>query len=63
MALNNCPECGHVMSSDADACPNCGWKTTSTKVKEAGDAMTGCGAVMTIFITIPIVLVFIFMGL
>lgn len=24
MAMINCPECGHAMSSTAAACPNCG---------------------------------------
>lgn len=26
MALMKCPECGHDMSTLADACPNCGYK-------------------------------------
>lgn len=63
MALRKCPECGHEMSTDADSCPNCGWKTTATKVGEAGQAMQGCGIVMTVFVTIPIILIFVFMGL
>lgn len=25
MALKPCPECGKEMSTDADACPSCGW--------------------------------------
>ena len=63
MALGKCPECGHAMSSDADSCPNCGWKTKAKKMQEAGSSMQGCGAVMTVFITIPVILICIFMGL
>src|SRR5688500_6702954 len=31
MALAKCPECGHDMSSDATACPNCGWQNPAQK--------------------------------
>ena len=30
MAMINCPECGHSMSSTAAACPNCGHVMTAT---------------------------------
>ena len=30
MAMINCPECGHAMSSTAGACPNCGHVMTGT---------------------------------
>ncbi len=70
MALYKCPECGHDISSDADACPNCGWKSSSTRMREAGEAMQsagdaigGCGAVLTLFVTVPIALILLFMGL
>ncbi|HEX6590183.1 MAG TPA: zinc ribbon domain-containing protein [Longimicrobiales bacterium] len=29
MAMINCPECGHAMSSTAAACPNCGHVMTA----------------------------------
>ena len=30
MAMINCPECGHAMSSTAAACPNCGHVMATT---------------------------------
>ena len=30
MAMINCPECGHAMSSTAAACPNCGHVMNAT---------------------------------
>lgn len=63
MALGKCPECGHDMSSDAGSCPNCGWKRAGTKIDEVGSSIQGCGTTLTIFVTIPIILICIFMGL
>lgn len=34
MALLKCPECGHDMSSLADACPNCGYKLANENKTE-----------------------------
>ena len=31
MAMKNCPECGHEMSTSAEACPNCGWQPVSER--------------------------------
>jgi predicted RNA-binding Zn-ribbon protein involved in translation (DUF1610 family) len=63
MSLYKCPECGHMISSDADSCPNCGWKTANARRGETGRAMQSCGLMMTLFITVPIVLICIFMGM
>lgn len=31
MALNRCKECGNEMSSNAVACPKCGWRPARTR--------------------------------
>lgn len=58
MALIKCPDCDHDISTEADACPNCGWKA-----RGGNSAISGCGTTMTLLITLPTLLIFIFMGL
>lgn len=63
MALRKCPDCGRDISTDAETCPYCGWKSTATKMHETGKAMQSCGLAMTLLITVPLVLIFIFAGM
>lgn len=62
MALEKCPECGHDMSSTAEQCPNCGWKHPPSPVEAGGKAMGSCGLFLTLFVTVPFILL-VFMGL
>ncbi len=64
MALIKCGDCGHDVSTDADACPNCGWKTPKGRREEGGEALNGCGCVMTILFAIPVFfgIIFIMLG-
>lgn len=60
MALIECPECGRSISSEADVCPHCGRKSDAFKRAEAEDgctpAMMSLGIALTLFITIPMLL-------
>lgn len=46
MALINCPECGHGVSSDAKACPRCGHPIAQQK--SDGGCATGFGVLFVI---------------
>ena len=56
MALTNCIECGEIVSDKADKCPHCG--APPTKAKAIGDTLQTIGCLGTIFITLPILLLF-----
>jgi len=34
MTIDSCPECNGKLSSEAEACPHCGFKTEKAKSKE-----------------------------
>lgn len=57
MALTECWECGEEVSSNASECPNCGVSHPESKVaskmESAGEAMQGCGCLLTLLITVP----------
>jgi DNA-directed RNA polymerase subunit RPC12/RpoP len=55
MALVKCPDCGKDVSTEAEACPNCGYPMNtalrcpnckSTDVKKISDASKVCSALM-----------------
>jgi len=62
-----CPECGKPIKKDFTICPYCrtklkeqkpdGWQKTA----EVGKAMQNIGCLLTKFITIPIILIVIFL--
>ena len=47
MALKKCKECGHDVSTKADACPNCG------AVKKTTSGCTGCIAILFMIFFVP----------
>jgi hypothetical protein len=53
MALSSCRECGAEISTAATACPKCGAPSSAERMAKFGRSMTGCGCLMTLFITIP----------
>ena len=56
MALGKCPECGHDMSTEAEQCPNCGWRPPNKRHESFGQTLMDCGTVLTIFVTVPILI-------
>lgn len=54
MALKPCHECGKEISNTADKCPHCG---APPKVVAFGKAMQSCGCLLTVFVTVPIILI------
>lgn len=67
MAIIQCPECGADISDQADACPHCGKKSDrvikAENLQNVGSTMSSCGGLMTLFITVPVILILIFSGL
>lgn len=63
MALIKCNDCGHDVSSDADACPNCGWKTPKARIAAGQDGLRSCGCGMSVLFTIPVCLAILFIML
>lgn len=63
MTLTECWECGEEVSTHAEKCPNCGAKhpesETAAKMEKGGEALQGCGAVLTLLVTIPILILFV----
>lgn len=51
MALVNCRECGQTVSTEAKKCPHCGAAPTKTRRTEEIVGKIGCA--MTLFFTIP----------
>jgi hypothetical protein len=47
MPLTNCPECGHQVSTAAEACPQCGHPMRSAAPAPAGPKCYSCSAAAT----------------
>lgn len=47
MPLTNCPECGRQISTEAEACPQCGHPMRSVAPKQAGPKCYSCSAPAT----------------
>ncbi|MBA3560055.1 MAG: hypothetical protein H0W30_15820 [Gemmatimonadaceae bacterium] len=63
MALKPCRECGREVSAQANTCPHCGVSAPANNALAAAGALQSlqsCGCLMTLLITIPIVLVILF---
>lgn len=56
MALKKCKECGHQVSSEADACPSCGYSLK--KEREHKAVTSGCGCLMLVVLICIFVSVF-----
>ena len=52
-----CPYCGKVIKKDFQVCPYCRKEIKIDKVKEVANKMQIIGIILTIFITIPILIV------
>jgi DNA-directed RNA polymerase subunit RPC12/RpoP len=54
MALTNCPDCGHRVSTAAYACPNCGRRIGAIARQQEGCFLQslnfGCGAALFILV-------------
>lgn len=63
MALIECWECGEEVSDHAEKCPNCGAQHPESegaaKAEKIGEGLQGCGAMLTLFVTVPIVILFV----
>lgn len=61
-----CKKCGKEIPNDSIFCSYCGFKviintdeqTTSNKIQEVGKKMESIGKTLTIFVTLPIVIIF-----
>ena len=64
MAIINCKECGKEISDKAKFCPNCGYEieSFSKSLDQAGQKMQKLGCMLTIFVTIPILLMLLMFG-
>lgn len=62
MALAECHECGEEVSTKADQCPHCGvshpTREWASKLDQVGETMQGCGCLLTLLVTVPIVILF-----
>ena len=61
----SCPGCGYPIANDSEAQAHRTNNATSSptigeKLEAAGKGMQGCGCLLTIFITIPLILFLIF---
>lgn len=54
MALRPCPECGHEVSTEATACPQCGFDFAAHKRKEDNTSAAGGWVVLLIVLAIGI---------
>lgn len=57
MAIIQCSECGKEISDKADTCPYCGCKSKRTEWIEKAEALQDLGKTMTLFITVPIIVI------
>lgn len=64
MALVKCSECTNDISDKAKLCPHCGYEIGSSQssLEAAGSKMQSIGCGLTLFVTIPILLLFFFMS-
>jgi hypothetical protein len=55
MALTNCRECGHEISSEAESCPNCGAPNPQKRSKLEGGCSTVLGIIFITFLVLMVV--------
>lgn len=58
--LKSCPACRHEVSKAAKNCPNCGHVGWEGQVQDASKGLMSCGCLGILFVTIPIVLFFLY---
>ncbi len=62
MALINCSQCGKEISNVAKTCPNCEVPVESlpNNLEGCGKFLSNLGCVLTLFVTIPILMLLMF---
>ena len=57
MALGACRECGGQVSDSAKFCPHCGSPSQAEALKGTGQAIGTIGCLLTLFVTVPILII------
>jgi hypothetical protein len=59
--MKPCRECGKSVSAEAKACPHCGVQWPGDKMRAAGNKLLGIGCALTLLITLPFLLLLMFL--
>jgi hypothetical protein len=62
MALKPCRECGTEVSEDAKVCPHCGVQWPANALQLLAGNLGGLGCLLTLLVTVPILLIVMFVG-
>ena len=56
--LIKCTACEKEISRTAKACPHCGELSKAAKISQMSTGLMGCGCLLTLLVTVPIVILF-----